>query len=127
MRRRPPRITARLRSPRIRPGESYVAHVESMTILCPSGCHLWTGGTGSHGYGVIGYKGAVTIANRVLWQETHGVTLTRNQYVCHRCDNRLCCNIRHLFIGSAMDNTRDMVAKGRHCGGPNQPNKKAVA
>lgn len=33
--------------------------------------------------------------------------------VNHHCDNTLCCNPRHLFLGPQSDNIKDMDAKGR--------------
>ena len=37
-----------------------------------------------------------------------------NKYVCHTCDNRMCINPEHLFIGTALDNTTDMFNKNRN-------------
>lgn len=33
--------------------------------------------------------------------------------VLHRCDNRVCCNPAHHFLGTKQDNSDDKVAKGR--------------
>jgi hypothetical protein len=34
-------------------------------------------------------------------------------HLCHRCDERRCINLDHLFLGTRSDNMRDAVAKGR--------------
>lgn len=77
----------------------------------PDACWPWTGST-SNGYGVIKFDGVQHYAHRKV-AELSGLVLG-DLSVLHRCDNPLCCNPAHLFLGTHDDNMRDMVAKGRH-------------
>ena len=78
-------------------------------------CWLWTASSRTDGYGVIGIEGKTKSAHRVSWQLTYG-DIPDGLYVCHHCDNKLCVNPNHLFLGTAKDNTQDMIQKGRRGG-----------
>ena len=45
-------------------------------------------------------------------------------HVLHRCDNRICINPDHLFLGTALDNMADMKAKQRARRGDRHPMSK---
>lgn len=78
----------------------------------PNQCWLWTGPVNNTGYGLAFFKNKQTLAPRSSW-EVHNGPIPDGMYVLHRCDTPACINPAHLFLGTAMDNTRDMIAKGR--------------
>jgi len=69
--------------------------------------------TNSKGYIQIRYKGRTQYLHRIVCSLFHGEP-SSNQLVLHSCDNRKCCNPKHLSWGYAKDNTLDMLKKQRH-------------
>lgn len=81
----------------------------------PDECWPWTAarkGT-PYAYGHLLFLGRFSSAHRVAWELTNG-PIPEGLHACHHCDNPPCCNPSHLFLGTAKDNARDMVEKGRH-------------
>ena len=81
-----------------------------MGSLIRGECTEWTGAT-RNGYGCKRLGSKTVYVHRVAFEEANG--RKPEGVVRHKCDNRLCYNPTHLEEGSKLDNSRDMVERGR--------------
>lgn len=91
----------------------FIAKVDKHSSQHP-GCWEWTGVMKYNGYGRVSVKNKMMIAHRVAYMMSHDAPIPDGMFVCHKCDNPRCVNPEHLFIGTARDNARDSVNKGRN-------------
>jgi len=75
-------------------------------------CLIW-GGAKQDGYGLIWYEGKLVRTHRLAWLLSYG-DIPIGMQVLHKCDNRACIRLDHLFLGTQRDNIQDAVAKGRY-------------
>lgn len=74
-------------------------------------CWEWRASRFSCGYGQFRARESRQ-AHRFAYRLYVG-SIPKGMCVLHKCDNKACVNPSHLFLGSFLDNTRDMVKKGR--------------
>lgn len=77
-----------------------------------SGCWPWMTSVNEAGYGRVRYHQKEWKSSRLAWFLTYGDP--GEMFVCHHCDNPVCCNPSHLFLGTQKDNMKDSAEKGRH-------------
>lgn len=59
-------------------------------------------------------QGRKYMATRLVYELVHGVELQVSQFILHQCDNSLCCNPKHMRLGSHEENMAEMVQRDRH-------------
>lgn len=82
-------------------------------------CWNWKLSKGiNHGYGKVSILRYNFLAHRLSYFLTYGDIPKDDSskgtlFVCHKCDNKICCNPKHLFLGNTQDNMNDMKLKNR--------------
>lgn len=83
-----------------------------------TGCWLWLGMVGDSGYGKIAIGSRsdgsrrIVPTHRLAWELANG-PIPHGQCCLHRCDQRLCLSLDHLFLGTRRENQMDMASKWR--------------
>jgi len=99
------------------PTEQYkqkrLQEILSKTITTSTGCMEWQGCLYPGGYAQIRIFGKQESGSRVVWKLING-EIPDGLWVLHKCDNRKCINPEHLFLGTRMDNIKDMYNKERN-------------
>lgn len=91
----------------------------------PAGCWLWRAGkTAGKRYGVFKLRGKARRSHRLSYEWTYR-EIPSGFSVCHRCDNPLCVNPAHLWVGTQNDNVQDMISKGRYRGVTGEMNPRS--
>lgn len=85
---------------------------KSIIFYNGSRCWEWIGAASSGGYGSFRVKLEIKTAHRISWIIANK-EIKDDLFVLHHCDNRLCVNPDHLFLGTNLDNMIDMYNKGR--------------
>lgn len=77
-------------------------------------CEIFIGRLNPLGYGQFFFNGRDEGAHRVAWQLANGIgSIPKDKWVCHKCDNRACVRLDHLFLDTPEGDVWDMIMKKR--------------
>ena len=84
-----------------------------------NGCWEWKKKKTLHGYGETSIQGKSRLVHRLSYEIFKG-KIPEGKNVCHSCDNKICFNPDHLWIGTQKENIEDCIKKERW------PSKKGI-
>lgn len=87
------------------------------------GCWLWTGTLTKAGYGQLSVRGKSVLASRFAYGLLVG-EIPEGIWVLHKCDTPACVRPEHLYLGTHVENMKDMVSRGRVAVGDKQGLRK---
>jgi HNH endonuclease len=76
-----------------------------------SACWLWGGGKFPQGYGRFCFEGKSRTVHKFVYELVKG-KVPNGLNVMHKCNNKLCCNPKHLKCGTPLENTRHASSSG---------------
>ena len=76
-----------------------------------NGCRVWDKFK-KNGYGVTLLHGRLEQAHRASWMVFKG-EIPEGMQINHKCHNKACINIDHLYVGTQKENVKDMDVAGR--------------
>jgi len=79
-------------------------------------CWVWTGAKFQNGYGMFFMRRGnrkTFMPHRVSWSMHNNQEIPEKSMICHKCDNRLCVNPNHLYLGDGYTNNRDTIDRNR--------------
>ncbi len=98
------------------------SHVDKTPGQGPYGnCWLWTGCTDDTGYGAFKICGKKKNSHRIAYELSYGKIVGLFD-VMHSCDERRCCNPKHLSLATRRRNVEDASGKQRLAIGERNPN-----
>lgn len=91
----------------------------------PNACWEWSAYRNNQGYGMFTpIETRTPIGAHRLSYILHFNDIPEGLFVLHKCDNPPCVNPNHLFLGTAKDNIRDAIQKGRLLNRDNSTKRK---
>ena len=89
---------------------------DNIVVDSITGCWNWIHAKFTNGYGCIVWENRTYSTHRAAYIAWKG-KIKKGLYVCHSCDNKGCCNPKHLWVGTVQDNMRDRNNKNRQAFG----------